>query len=169
LRSAHFYGFTTEEDLHNYRTLKRECSGLHAREEECHFFSYELRTLGNLFLRDKRTFHLGILSKIYGWISDYGQGPLRAFFWLLGAMLFFYGVYEFSGWMNYSPSEYKSLPLEYTLQNIFRPTSQFSDNGLIKIQSGWLAYIGIVQTIVFYILLGLIVFAIRRRFRKEAE
>ena len=169
LRTAKFYAFQSEQDYRNYRNLKRECSRLHAREEENHFFSYELRTLSNIHLRNIKTFHLAILSKTYALISDYGQGPARAFSALIVVMASFYCIYEYGCLMDNLSTTELSTSMVYTLQNIFRPFSQFSSDGLVKIQSGLLAILGIGQTLIFYVIFGFLLFAIRRRFRKQAD
>lgn len=174
LRSAHFYGFTTEEDYHNYRTLKRECSSLHAREEENIFFSHEQRTLTNLRYKNLKSFHLAILGTLYDLTSRYAQGPGQALLVLIGFMFTFWGGYEYWGWLevlNEKASWAQDLPPSflYTLQNILYPFSQFSGQGIVQTKAPEIALLGIGQTILFFVIFGFFIFAVRRKFRKVAE
>lgn len=174
-----FLAFDGEREHAAYRWLRHISHDmLKSSLDEGRFFAYEQRSLANATLRKNRMSFSAWLSKMYDWISEYGQSTVRPFWWLVGLWVFFSFLYwhaeityqaikpaaSAAGWAT-SVSAW----LGFSLQNLINPLGLFSRTVQFEAQTWWVAGLGIVESLFSTVIATLWFLAIRRRFRKGSE
>lgn len=177
--SARFLAFDGEREHAAYRWLRHISHDmLKSSLDEGRFFAYEQRSLANATLRNNRLSFSAWLSKLYDWISEYGQSTVKPFWWLFGSWLFFSFLYwhaemayqaikpaaNAAGWATSI-----SAWLGFSLQNLINPLGLFSRTVQFEAQTWWVAGLGIVESLFSTAIAALWFLAVRRRFRKGSE
>jgi len=123
-----------------------------------------------------------VLGYLYGWTSDFGSSWFRAFVWWLGltalSTVIIYcndGAYLpldeeiYVGWRailaeNTCTSDWaKSFYLSW--QSNFNPLGIFSARAIVIPSTSWISTWTVIQSFISIVLITLIIFAIRRRFK----
>jgi hypothetical protein len=166
----------TERDWRAYRRLKQLMHEVNASHEEGRFFAYELRTSAKIELKRSKFSIAAYISKLYDWLSRYGQSIGRPIFWLFTinivfAIIFFYQEKLGNIKIDFASDWHKNAPgwIGLTLQNIFSPFAFLSKTPPYFVETTFLAVLCILQSVITILLFTLIILALRRRFRKGSE
>jgi len=175
---AQFENFSTESDWRAYRRLRHLMHQSQATLEEGQFFAYEHRSLANLELQRSKFSLTGNLSRLYDWVSEYGQNATRPLWWLLSVTTFFGFLFwvasEFNGIERDQAFPYHwpgDIPawLGLTFQNIVNPLGIVGRQVPYAPGTWWAAVLCALQSIVTFALLVIWVLSVRRRFRKSSD
>jgi hypothetical protein len=150
-----------------YRTLKVSMENVRNREDEGSFFALEQRSI-----RKSRSFfgrYLS-LSSLYDVVSLYGISVLKPILFLALTQLFFIATYFYYFGMSGNSGR---DAVEFSIAQIFKPFSlwarrehQIYLNIFSSHELFWLKLCSASQSIVSIILLGLLLFAIRWRYKR---
>jgi len=116
-----------------------------------------------------------LLSNIYYWISDYGNSIWWPICWMLGLLVIFAVLYDFTQLVEYKDSLnnwhqvgcdlkgfWNSAAIQF--KGIIRPLYKID---YIRIKKGWPVLLFILNTFAHITLIGFIAVAIRRKFKSK--
>lgn len=177
-RSTTFTRTKTHRDYSAYRRLRELMHDSKEAIQEGEFFVYEQRTLRHMqFMesRKKRRLSLeGSVSWVYDKICRYGQSIGRPLFLLIALNVAFATTFwltdaatiaqnSTAGMKGFSPG------IGLTLQNILNPFALFGKALPFEHTAPWVVLASITQSLFSLTLFALVLFAVRRRFRKGSE
>jgi len=174
-----FQAFDGEREYASYRWLRHLAhDSLKSPVDEGKFFACEQRSLANASLSQNYFDSSAWISKLYDWISEYGQSTTRPVFWFFGTWVFFcHWFWRADHYLNAISSASgasmwatNTWPwFGFSLQYLLNPLGIFSKTAQFDSQYPWLIALGTVESLLTTVFAALWLLAIRRRFRKGTE
>src|SRR5712692_848569 len=172
------------ESAQPYRNIRHHLRALHNSEAASLFHSAEL-----IVERERASWTDNLVSRLYGSFSDFGNSILRPFLWwlLLIAATTFAALHIEGGLISTDATTKNvgwptndGLYADNDLGLLFRavyaaftaainPFGLFGSKSLLIAQNSWLAAVLTAEQILSAVLITLIIFAIRRRFKIQQE
>jgi hypothetical protein len=169
VRAEHFHG---EDVIYFFRALRRWAEDAKSQVDASRYFAYEQRAIRNTRARFLDVSMDPVFSRLYDWISGYGNDIGRAACWFVlwnGTFAFLLVLTdEVTGGSSYLGSHVRA-GIGLALQNVVNPLVLFTEKPAFAPTSALTFALSLMQSLGSLVILALLILAIRRRFHKASE